>query len=149
MTYQHPDADRHQQAAWIAFARTESYEQIAAAVPGLIEKIGYENSEQFHKAMALCVDSPPDKILGILLDPELAPSISARELGAAFFIRRTDFEGITYRETAMYYRVVSPYVPAQSPFHAYAFFHECNRMCRNGPANVVPELIESRIDSCC
>ena len=66
MTYQHPAADRHQQAAWIAFARTESYEQISAAVPGLIEKIGYENSEQFRKAMALCVDSPLDEILGIL-----------------------------------------------------------------------------------
>ena len=148
MTYQHPAADRHQQAAWIAFARTESYAQISAAVPGLIEKIGYENSEQFHKAMALCVDSPLDEILGILLDPELAPSISARELGAAFFIRRIDFEGITARETGALYRVIAPYIPVQSPLHGYTLFHECNRLSKHGMAKMVPELIESRIDSC-
>ena len=148
MTYQPPAADSYQQAAWIAFARTEGYTQISAAVPGLIQKIGYKNPDQFHETMARCIESQPDEILRILLDPEIIPSISARELGAAFFIRRIDFEGISYRETAMFYRVVSPYIPIQSPFHGYAFFHECNRMCRNGSARMVPELLESRIDDC-
>ncbi|MEC9477172.1 MAG: hypothetical protein VX764_09050, partial [Planctomycetota bacterium] len=148
MTCQPPNADRHQQAAWIAFARTESCSQLSAMVPGLIEKIGYETTVQFHKAMELCADNSPEEIVGVLLNPDLTPSITARELGAAFFIRRLEFEGITYRETAMYYRIVSPYVPVNSPFHAYAFFHECNRMCRNGHANLIPELIDSRADSC-
>ena len=148
MSYKPPEPDANQQAAWIAFARTEWYTQISAAVPGLTEKIGYAGSDQFHKAMAMCIDSPPDQILDILLDPQLIPSISARELGAAFFIRRIDFEGITARQTALYYRTVSSYIPLRSPFHGYSIFHECNRLSKHGMATMVPELLESRIDDC-
>ena len=144
MSYAPPMPDDQQDAAWIAFARTEWYTQISNAVPGLAERIGYTNPEQFHNTMKMCLNSSPESVVNILLDPQLTPSMTARELGAAFFIRRLDYEAITSQQSSAYCRLVSPYLPVHSPFHGYALFHECLRLCNSGLPTAVEEILNSQ-----
>ncbi|MGE4619365.1 MAG: hypothetical protein AAEJ04_06090 [Planctomycetota bacterium] len=147
MKSQSPCSDPHQQAAWIAYARTEWYQHLAGGFPGLIAKLGYTDSDHFNKAMHTCMSSSAEEMMHRILQPEIAPTITARELAAAFYIRRCDFLGLSPQEHSQYCRAVASHLPTNSPWHSYAIYLECLRVSHQGSSEHVQELIESRIDS--
>ena len=144
MSHAPPAADGLQSPTWIAFSRSERMQIIAKSNPALIRELGYCDERAFLTSMACCVDADCNNILTLVLNDEVAPTISARELCCAFFLHQRDYFLINSQQHATCYQTIKSHVPANSPLHGYALYLECVRLIYQGNESHVEETIEVR-----
>ncbi|NCF56563.1 MAG: hypothetical protein GWP41_09945 [Planctomycetia bacterium] len=137
--------DPQQEAAWIAFSRVEWFENISEAFPKLSHRLGYATDACFHNAMATALEVLPGSFASTLKDIELLPTMSSRELFAAYALRRRDYQAFSALDTKIISDHCAIVLPSNSPVHTYALFHRTSRMAREGqPHLALIELNEVR-----
>ena len=136
-----PMPDANQQAVWIAFSRLEQRASMATENPAILAKMGYQDATHFLAATEKCLFSTVDEILPLLLSPDIAPTMSAREICAAYFLKRQNVFSISVRNHATHYQSIRNYLPHNSPLHCYSVYLECRRSNYRGHAVETAELL--------
>ena len=136
-------ADNLQNNTWIAFARSEKPAELSGEFHSLYSRLGFASRLDFHDAMNKAMLAPIQEVIEELSVESGSPSVSARELLAAFLIRRNDYYGVSAKETRMIHEALLPYLPGNSPFHGYAIFHQSNRLVQEGKAMEALELLDN------
>ena len=140
-----PHGDPQQESAWIAFSRFEWYTNISDAFPNLSQQLGYSSDGEFHQAMKQGAGSTPSSFLESIHNSQLLPSVSAQELFAAYTLRRRDYQAFSASDTRNIAKIIQNTLPRNSPVHAYALFHQCSRLAREGEAaSALEALAEGR-----
>ncbi len=138
-----PESDTNQQAAWIAFARLEQRNCMVTDHPNIVKKIGYKDADHFLLATEKCLTANVDEVLPLILNEAIAPTMTARELCCAYFLKRLDVFSISPHSHTTYYRKIRDYIPTTSPVHGYSTYLQCRRVIYQGHAKEVAQIIEA------
>ena len=141
MSLRTPEADSYQQAAWIAFSRLEQRHTMATEHPTIVSKLGYRDADHFLSATEKCLFATVDEILPLLLMSDIAPTMTAREICCAFFLKRQHIFSMSVRNHSTHYQTIRNYIPYNSPLHFYSIYLECRRSNYQGHAGEIAELL--------
>ena len=141
MSYAPPMPDDQQQLAWIAFSRLEQRHSMADEHPTIVAKLGYRDANHFLSATEKCLEATEIEIVSLLLNLEIAPTMSAREICAAYYLKRRNIFSVTVRTHSSHYQMIRNYIPETSPVHCYSVYLECRRSNYQGHAGQTAELL--------